>query len=108
MSMVAPDRALVSREQQLQEALTSLIEQHGEQSETVALIRERLDGVRKNLADSQVDQTDNEAHLGNIVETWGAPKVKDSAVMFVLIGGVLIFALGGMSTMFVLMLAMKW
>jgi hypothetical protein len=106
--MAAPDRGLVTREHQLQEALTSLIEQHGEQSETVALIRERLDGVRKDLATSQIDRSGNESHLGNIVESWGAPKVKDSAVMFILLGGVLIFALGGMSTMFVLMLAAKW
>lgn len=106
--MVAPDRGLLAREHQLQEALASLIEQHGEQSETVALIRERLEGVRKELTASQVDQTGNEAHLGSIVESWGAPKVKDSAVMFIILGGVLIFALGGMSTMFVLMLAAKW
>lgn len=102
------DRALVSREQQLQQALESLIAQHGEQSETVALIRERLDEVRKDLADSQVDHSSQEAHVGNIFESWGAPNVKDGAVMFVILGIMLIFALGGMSTMFVMMLAAKW
>lgn len=106
--MAPLDRALVTREQQLQEALASLIEQHGEQSETVALIRERLKTVQEDLAASQVDHSDQESHTGNIVEAWGAPKVKDSAVMFVILGGVLIFAFGGMSTLFVLMLAAKW
>ena len=108
MSMAPLDRALVTREQQLQEALESLIEQHGEQSETVALIRERLEAVRKDLSDSKVDHSDSEAHTGNIVESWGAPKAKDGALMFVILGAVLIFAFGGMSTMFVLMLAAKW
>ena len=107
-SMVAIDRGLVTREQQLQEALASLIEQHGEQSETVALIRNRLDDVQKDLAASQVDHSESESHLGNIVESWGAPKCKDGAVMFVILGVVLIFAFGGMSTLFVLMLAAKW
>ncbi len=106
--MTSPDRALVTREQQLKEALDSLIEQHGEQSETVALIRERLKAVQDELADSAIDRSENEGHTGNIVESWGAPQVKDSAVMFVILGGVLIFAFGGMSTMFVLMLATKW
>ena len=108
ISMVAIDRGLVTREQQLQEALASLIEQHGEQSETVALIRNRLNDVQNELAASQVDHSESESHLGNIVESWGAPKCKDGAVMFVILGGVLIFAFGGMSTMFVLMLATKW
>ena len=102
------DRALVSREQQLQQALETLIAQHGEQSETVALIRDRLDAVRKDLASSQIDHSANEAHMGNILESWGAPKVKDGAVMFVILGIMLLFALGGMSTLFVMMLAAKW
>lgn len=106
--MSSPDRALVTREQQLQEALASLIEQHGEQSETVAVIRERLKAVQADLAESEVDHSESEAHTGNIVEAWGAPKAKDGALMFVILGGVLIFAFGGMSTMFVLMLAAKW
>ncbi|HEY9079576.1 hypothetical protein [Magnetovibrio sp.] len=106
--MAPLDRALVTREQQLQEALDALIAQHGAQSETVALIRGRLDDVRKDLAASQVDLTGNESHTGSIVESWGAPKCKDSALMFVILGGVLIFAFGGMSTLFVLMLAAKW
>ena len=102
------DRALMAREQQLKEALDLLIEQHGEQSETVALMRERLKAVQDELADAAIDRSENEAHTGNIVEAWGAPHVKDSALMFVILGGVLIFAFGGMSTMFVLMLAAKW
>jgi len=106
--MVALDRALVTREQQLQEALDALIEQHGEQSETVALIRERLEAVQKDLAASGTDRSGNESHTGNITESWGAPRRADSALMFVILGGVLIFAFGGMSTLFVLMLAAKW
>ena len=74
----------------------------------MALIRGRLEDVQLDLAASQVDHTDNESHQGNIVETWGAPKCKDGAVMFVILGGVLIFAFGGMSTLFVMMLAAKW
>jgi len=108
MSMTSPDRALVAREQQLQEALDVLTERHGAQSETVALIRERLKTVREDLAASQIDRSGAESYIGNITESWGAPKVKDGAVMFVLLGGVLIFAFGGMSTLFILMLAAKW
>ena len=106
--MAEPDRSLVAREQQLQEALDSLSDQHGDQSETVALIRERLEAVQKEIDDQKNININNEAHTGNIVESLGAPTVRDSAVMYVLLGGTLIFALGGMSTMFVLMLATKW
>ena len=106
--MVAPDRALVIREQQLQEALASLSNQHGDQSETAALIRERLRSVQEELSASTEDKSANESHTGDIIATWGGPQIKDGALMYVLLGVVLIFAFGGMSTMFVLMLAAKW
>lgn len=106
--MAEPDRALIAREQQLQEALKSLSDQHGDQSETVALIRDRLEAVQREIEDQKNVNTNSEAHTGNIVESLGAPTIRDSAVMYVLLGGTLIFAFGGMSTMFVLMLAAKW
>lgn len=106
--MAPLDRALTLREQQLQEALDLLIDRHGAQSETVALIRGRLEDVQEKLVESQVDHSHQEAYSGNIMTTMGAPSVKDSAVMWVILGGVLIFAFGGMSTMFVLMMAAKW
>lgn len=106
--MVPVDRALTLREQQLQEALELLVARHGAQSETVAVIQARLDDVRAELLASQVDHSTQESHSGNVVSLMGGPHVKDSALMFVIIGGVLIFAFGGMSTMFVLMMAVKW
>ena len=106
--MAPLDRALTLREQQLQEAIGLLTEKHGRQSETVALIRERLEDVQAQLLESQVDHSHQESHAGNIMTAMGAPTVKDSAVMWVILGGVLIFAFGGMSTMFVLMMAAKW
>lgn len=106
--MVPVDRALTLREEQLQEALDMLIAKHGAQSETVALIRARLDEVRVELVASQVDHSQQESHSGNVVTLMGGPHVKDSAFMFVILGGVLIFAFGGMSTMFILMMAAKW
>lgn len=102
------DRALAIRENQLQEALELLTAKHGAQSETVALIRNRLDEVQADIVKSHVDHSGQESHTGDIVSVWGGPKVKDSALMFVILGAVLIFAFGGMSTMFVLMLAAKW
>ncbi|MFC1673813.1 hypothetical protein ACFL12_06660 [Pseudomonadota bacterium] len=105
---VAIDRSLTTRLEQLQEALDILIAKHGAQSETVAIIRERLDEVQVELTDSQVDRSANESHAGDVLQAWGGPKSKDSALMFVLLGGLLIFAFGGMSTMFILMLATKW
>lgn len=106
--MAPLDRGLAAREQQLQEALAWLTTQHGAQSETVALIRDRLQEVQADIALSKVDHSEQESHTGNVVTAWGGPQVKDGALMFVLLGGVLIFAFGGMSTMFVLMLAAKW
>ena len=106
--MAEPDRALIAREQQLQEALKSLSEQHGDQSETVALIRERLEAVQQEITNQTNTNTNNESHTGNIAEAMGAPRIHDSAVMSILLGGTLIFAFGGMSTLFVLMLAAKW
>jgi hypothetical protein len=38
----------------------------------------------------------------------GGPKVKDAGPMFIILGAILIMALGGISTMFVLMMAVKW
>lgn len=106
--MAPLDRALTLREQQLQEALDILTDKHGSQSETVALIRERLEDVQAKLVDSRVDHTHQESHMGNILTERGAPSVKDGAMMWVILGGTLIFAFGGMSTMFILMLAAKW
>lgn len=102
------DRALSMRQNQLQEALDLLIAKHGAHSETVALIRTRLDEVQAELVSSQVDHTQQESHSGDIISLMGGPQVKDSATMFVILGAVLIFAFGGMSTMFVLMMATKW
>ena len=106
--MAEPDRNLIAREKQLQEAMETLTEMHGAQSETVALIRNRLDVVQKEIEDQINVNINNEAYTGNIVESLGAPSIRDSAVMYVLLGGTLIFAFGGMSTMFVLLLAAKW
>ena len=106
--MAPLDRALTLREQHLQEALDLLIDKHGSQSETAALIRERLDDVQAKLVESRVDHAHQESHTGNILTDRGAPSVKDGALMWVILGGTLIFAFGGMSTMFVLMLAAKW
>lgn len=102
------DRALTLRAKQLNEAIDLLTEKHGSQSETVGVVRTRLKEVETELTASEVDHSHQESHQGNILTNRGAPQVKDAALMFVILGGVLIFALGGMSTMFVLMMAAKW
>ena len=107
--MARPDSALTLREKQLHEALELLIAKHGTQSETVAVIRERLDDVQAELsAVTKVNEANHEAQYGDVISVMGGPKVKDAAPMFVILGGVLVIAIGGMSTMFVLMMAAKW
>jgi len=107
--MAPLDSALTLRKQQLQEALDLLIEKHGAQSETVAVIRKRLDEVHDELANVTITRdADHEAGSADVISMMGGPKVKDAALMFVIIGGILIFAFGGISTMFVIMMAVKW
>lgn len=107
--MAPLDRALTLREQQLQEALDLLIEKHGAHSETVALIRNRLDEVRDELVSVGTSNDVHErAQSGDVISLMGGPKVKDAAPMFIILGGILIMALGGISTMFILMMAVKW
>lgn len=107
--MAPLDSALSLRKQQLQEALDLLIEKHGAQSETVAVIRERLDEVQDELASVTLTRDANHAAgSADVVSMMGGPKVKDAALMFVILGGILIFAFGGVSTMFVIMMAVKW
>jgi len=106
--MAPLDRALTMRQEQLQEALDLLIAKHGGHSETVALIRGLLDEVQAYLVSCQVDHGEQESHTGDVISLMGGPKVKDSATMFVILGAVLIFAFGGMSTMLVLMMVAKW
>ena len=107
--MAPLDRALVARRHQLQEALDLLIAKHGAHSETVALIRARLDEVQDELeAVTRVNDANELSQRGDVISLMGGPKVKDAALMFVILGGVLIFAFGGMSTMFILMMAAKW
>jgi len=107
--MARPDRALTLRESQLHEALELLTAKHGAQSETVAVIRERLDDVQDELSSiTKVKDANHKKQQGDIISVMGGPSVKDAAPMFVILGGVLIIAIGGMSTMFVLMMAAKW
>lgn len=107
--MAPLDRALTLRELQLQEALDLLIEKHGAHSETVAVIRERLDDVRAELVSvGASNDADEASQNGNVITLMGGPQVKDAAPMFIILGGVLIIALGGISTMFILMMAVKW
>lgn len=105
---MAIDRSLAARARQLQEALDLLSDKHGAQSETAAVIRTRLEEVQADIAASEVDRSGQESHTGDILESWGAPKAKDAALMYVILGAILIFAFGGMSTMFILMLAARW
>ena len=105
---VPVDRALALRQKQLQDALDLLIAKHGAQSETVAVIRNRLDDVQAELAGSQVDHTGDESHTGDVISLMGGPHVKDAGLMFAILGGVLLFAFGGMSTMFVLLMSTQW
>lgn len=106
--MAQVDSGLALREQQLKDALDLLTAKHGAQSETVAVIRSRLDEVKEEIVAGQVDHSHLESHTGDVISMMGGPHRKDAAVMFVILGGVLIFAFGGMSTMFVLMMATKW
>ena len=105
--MVAIDRHLASRETQLKQAMDLLTEKHGAHSETVALIRARLDEVQTEIIESRVDHTDQQSHTEGISELMGGPKVKDAAVMYVILGGVIIFAISGVSTMFLVLMAVR-
>lgn len=105
--MVAVDRFLATREVQLKQAVEILTEKHGAQSETVALIRTRLDEVQAEIVESQVDHSGQQSHTTDIGEVLGAPKVKDAAVMYVILGGVVIFAISGVSTMFLVLMAVR-
>lgn len=107
--MAPLDSALTLRERQLQEALDLLVKLHGAQSETVAVIRARLDEVHDELAEVTVRRdADFSAGSADIVSMMGGPKVKDAAPMFIILGGILIIAFGGISSMFILMMAAKW
>lgn len=107
--MARPDSALTLREKQLHEALDLLVAKHGAQSETAAVIRDRLDDVQEELtAVTKVNDVNHANQYGDVISVMGGPKVKDAAPMFIILGGVLIIAIGGMSTMFVLMMAAKW
>ena len=110
MTFVPPkkNRALQLREQQLKEAFNMLCAKHGAQSETAAVIRTRLEEVQEEMSDFQMDRSAKESHTGNIIEVMGGPQVKDAGLMFVILGVIVLVALGGMSTMFVLMMAVKW
>jgi len=81
MPKLAPDRGLLGRERQLQQAHDVLVGLHGAHSETVAVIDARLKQVREQTRASQIDRTDQESHTGNILEVWGAPKNTDSSVL---------------------------
>lgn len=107
--MAPLDRALSLREQHLTEALEILTEKHGAHSETVAIIRERLEAVHEELLNMTASNDVKERNRsGDVVTMMGGPKVKDAAPMFIILGGILIMALGGISTLFVLMMAAKW
>ena len=102
------DRALALRERQIKEALDILTAKHGAHSESVAVIRYRLEEIQAEINDSQIDRSKLASHTGDIIADMGGPQVKDAGLMFVILGMVLLVALGGMSTMFVLMMAVKW
>lgn len=102
------DRALALRERQIIEALEILTAKHGAHSESAAVVRHRLEEIRAEIEDSKIDHSGQASHTGDIIANMGGPQVKDAGLMFVILGMVLLVALGGMSTMFVLMMAVKW
>jgi len=102
------DRALELRKRQIKEALDILTAKHGAHSESAAVIRHRLEEIQAEVKDSQIDHSRQESHTGDIIAVMGGPQVKDAGLMFVILGVILLVALGGMSTMFVLMMAVKW
>jgi len=103
------DRGLAIREAQLKEAVDILTVKHGAQSETVALVRNRMHEVQDEIAEcanpSDFEATGKERDTDRFS---GIPRAKDSALLFVIIGGILIVAMGGISSMFILMLAAHW
>lgn len=111
--MAQVDRALAIRETQLIQGVELLTKQHGAQSETVGVLNRRLKELRDEMneglkpgeeLEAPIDQKAIQSDARGVKLT--IPKAKDSTQMFVLIGGVIIFAIGGMSTMFVLMIAL--
>jgi len=111
--MAQVDRALGIREKQLIEGVALLTKHHGAQSETVGVLNRRIDELRKEMNedlkpgeefDETIVQQNIQSDARGVKLT--IPKVKDSTQMFVIIGGIIIFAIGGMSTMFILMIAL--
>jgi hypothetical protein len=108
--MAQVDRALATREAQLKEAVELLTKKHGAQSETVALIQVRLKEVQNEIGEivaevsDEIEDTAATQSDARFVRA-RIPQAKDGARMFILIG-ILIFALGGLSTMFILMIAL--
>ena len=105
--MVAVDKNLTTRETQLKQAVEILTEKHGAQSETVAVIRTRLEEVQDAIIESQVDHSHQQSHTEDIGAMMGAPRVKDAALMYIILGGVVFFAISGMSTMFLVNMALR-
>jgi len=113
--MAQVDRGLETREKQLLQAIEQLTKEHGAQSETVAIMRSRLDEVQAeirsdagdvNVIESTEIEDSPATHCDARFVKMKLPQAKDATRMFVLIGGILIFAMGGLSTMFVLMIAL--
>lgn len=111
--MAQVDRALAIRETQLIEGVELLTKQHGAQSETVGVLNRRLEELREEMNEALkpgekfedvIVQKNIHSDARGVKLT--IPKVKDSTQMFVIVGGIIIFAFGGMSTMFVLMIAL--
>jgi len=105
--MVAVDKNLTIRETQLKQAVEILTEKHGAHSETVAVMRARLEEVQADIIESQVDHSHQQSHTQDIGSMMGAPKVKDAALMYIILGGVIFFAISGMSTMFLVNMALR-
>jgi len=100
--MASVDRGLATREAQLVEAVDILVKKHGAQSETVALVQARLDEIQAKIKGISLKVNKLESQYFQI------PKQEDAKYLFIIIGGILIFAVGGLSSMFMVMLAVKW
>lgn len=100
--MANVDRGLATREAQLKEAVDILVAKHGAQSETVAVVQSRLDDVQTEIIGEPETENKDASRMSRL------PQQKDAAHMLIIIGVILIFAVGGMSSMFILMLAVHW
>ncbi|MCK5446407.1 MAG: hypothetical protein KAI73_12345 [Rhodospirillaceae bacterium] len=88
---------------ELNEILEFAIQQHGANSDAAKLLQKRIEDIHLNR-NKMAQQLDTAKSIPTDIQL----TVEKGAVLYIVIGGVLIVALLGSSTLFLGMLAAKW